>query len=150
MPADPEDMLDQQTTLAPDDDGEPAADPDAEPTLDSTGLARQRTYLAAERTLFAVLRTGLAIAAGGTVIITLLGDTWPTWVQVPLAAVFLLVGYSLLLYSMQRYRAIARRIQREGGAGLEIVPARSMTILTGALNVAITIVLVLFLLSIFD
>ena len=39
MPADPEDMLDQQTTLAPDDDGEPAADPDAEPTLDSTGLA---------------------------------------------------------------------------------------------------------------
>ena len=35
---------------------------------------------------------GLAIAAGGTVIITLLGDTWPTWVQVPLAAVFLLVG----------------------------------------------------------
>jgi uncharacterized membrane protein YidH (DUF202 family) len=149
MPADPEDMLDQQTTLAP-DDGEPATDPDAEPTLDSTGLARQRTYLAAERTLFAVLRTGLAIAAGGTVIITLLGDTWPTWVQVPLAAVFLLVGYSLLLYSMQRYRAIARRIQREGGAGLEIVPARSMTILTGALNVAITIVLVLFLLSIFD
>jgi uncharacterized membrane protein YidH (DUF202 family) len=149
MPAVPEDMMDQQTTLAP-DDGEPAADPDAEATLDSTGLARQRTYLAAERTLFAVLRTGLAIAAGGTVIITLLGDTWPTWVQVPLAAVFLLVGYSLLIYSMQRYRAIARRIQREGGAGLEIVPARSMTILTGALNVAITIVLVLFLLSIFD
>lgn len=150
MPGDPEDMMDQQTTLAPDDDGEPAADPDAEPTLDSTGLARQRTYLGAERTLFAVLRTGLAIAAGGTVIITLLGDTWPRWVQVPLAAVFLLVGYSMLIYSMQRYRAIARRIQRERGAGLEIVPARSMTILTGALNVAVTIVLVLFLLSIFD
>lgn len=140
----------EQTVPAPDDNSEPAADVGVAPTLDSTDLARQRTYLAAERTLFAVLRTGLAIAAGGTVIVKLLGDTWPVWVQVPLAAVFLLVGYSMLIYSMQRYRAIARRIQREGGAGLEIVPARSMTILTAALNVVITIVLILFLASIFD
>lgn len=150
MLADREDVMGEQTVPAPDDNSEPAADVDVAPTLDSTDLARQRTYLAAERTLFAVLRTGLAIAAGGTVIIKLLGDTWPVWVQVPLAAVFLLVGYSMLIYSMQRYRAIARRIQREGGAGLEIVPARSMTILTGALNVAITLVLVLFFASIFD
>ena len=56
----------------------------------------------------------------------------------------------MLIYGMQRYRLITRQIKREGGAGLEIVPARSMTILTGALNVAITIVLVLFLASIFD
>lgn len=149
MPAEREGVMGQQATPAP-DDSEPAADLDAAPTLDSTGLARQRTYLAAERTLFAVLRTGLAIAAGGTVIIRLLGETWPSWVQVPLAAVFLFVGYSMLIYGMQRYRMITRQIRREGGGGLEIVPARSMTILTGALNVAITIVLVLFLLSIFD
>jgi uncharacterized membrane protein YidH (DUF202 family) len=112
-------------------------------------LARQRTYLAAERTLFAVLRTGLAIAAGGSVIVSLLGDEWPSWVQVPLAAVFLIVGYYLMLHGLRRYRGIADRVRRQDGIRLEIMPARTMIVLTVVLDVTITIVLTLFLVGAF-
>ncbi len=55
---------------------------------DTDQLARLRTALAAERTVFAVMRSGLAIAGGGAVIVTLLGDRWPEWLQVILAAGF--------------------------------------------------------------
>lgn len=110
-------------------------------------LAEQRTYLAAERTLFSVLRTGLAIAAGGSVIVSLLGDRWPTWIRIPLATVFLVVGYSLVLQGLRRYRSIARRIEAHGSGELDIVPIRTMTILTYSLEGAITVVVILFLIG---
>jgi len=115
-----------------------------QPELSADELARQRTFLAAERTLFAVLRTGLAIAAGGSVIVSLLGDSWPSWVQVPLAAAFLVVGYFLVLHGLRRYRGIAEHVNREAGQRLEIMPARTMTVLTWVLEAAITVVVVLF------
>lgn len=115
-----------------------------------TRLAEQRTYLAAERTLFAVLRTGLAIAAGGSVIVSLLGDRWPSWIQVPLASVFLVVGYALVLLGLRRYQSIARRVEARGGKELDIVPVRTMTILTYSLEIAITVVVVLFLTGSFN
>ena len=121
-----------------------------DPPLSSTDLARQRTFLAAERTLFAVLRTGLAIAAGGSVIIALLGDQWPSWVQVPLAGAFLVVGYSLVLHGLGRYRGIAKHVERQAGERLEIIPARSMTVITYILEAAITVVVILFLISAFE
>ena len=120
------------------------------PSLSATELAQQRTFLAAERTLFAVLRTGLAIAAGGSVIIALLGDQWPSWVQVPLAGAFLVVGYSLVLHGLGRYRGIAKNVERQAGERLEIIPARSMTVITYILEAAITVVVILFLLSAFE
>lgn len=123
------------------------AESDALPS--GSELALQRTYLAAERTLFAVLRTGLAIAAGGSVIVALLGETWPTWVQVPLAATFLIVGYFLVLHGLQRYRGIAQHVKREDGQRLAIMPPRTMTVITWALQVAITLVVVLFVLGAF-
>lgn len=86
---------------------------------DSQELALQRTSLAAERTLFAVLRTGLSIAGGGGVIVSLLGDQWPEWVEwvkVPLAAVFLVAGYGLVFQGLDRYRSIARQVRRDGTA----------------------------------
>jgi len=118
-------------------------------TLSASELAEQRTYLAAERTLFAVLRTGLAIAAGGGVIISLLGEDWPSWVQAPLAAAFLIVGYFLVLHGLSRYRGIAEHIKREDGQRLAIMPARTMTVLTWVLEAAITIVVVLFVVGAF-
>lgn len=116
----------------------------------SMDLAQQRTFLAAERTLFAVLRTGLAIAAGGSVIIALLGDDWPSWVQVPLASAFLVVGYSLLIQGMRRYRGIASQVERQAGQRLEIIPARTMSVLTWVLEAAVTIVVLLFLIGPFS
>jgi uncharacterized membrane protein YidH (DUF202 family) len=113
-------------------------------------LARERTFLAAERTLFAVLRTGLAIAAGGTVIVTLLDDAWPTWVQISLATVFLVVGYYLLIQGLRRYHGIAKNVRRQAGQRLEIIPARTMTTLTVILQIAITVALALFFLAVFD
>ena len=113
-------------------------------------LARQRTFLAAERTLFAVLRTGLAIAAGGGVIISLLGESWPPWVQVPLAAAFMIVGYFMVLHGLRRYRGIAKHVSRESGERLEIMPPRTMTALTWVLQAAITVVVILFLIGAFQ
>ena len=118
--------------------------------MGSIDLARQRTFLAAERTLLAVLRTGLSVAAGGSVIVALLGDEWPAWVQVPLAGAFLVVGYTLLLHGMRRYRGIAKNVERQAGQRLAIIPARTMTVLTWILEVATTIVVVLFLIGPFD
>jgi uncharacterized membrane protein YidH (DUF202 family) len=132
-------------------DAEPSTEPADEPThLSTSELAQQRTFLAAERTLFAVLRTGLAIAAGGSVIVSLLGEAWPAWVQVPLAAVFLIVGYYMMLQGLRRYRGIAKNVGRYGGQRLEIMPSKTMTAATVVLDVAITIVVVLFLLSAFE
>lgn len=117
---------------------------------ESTFLARQRTYLAAERTLFAVIRTGLAIAAGGAVIIEVLGSDWPQWVRIPLAAAFLVVGYWLVIYALNRYRGIAKRVQRQEGQRMEIVRPRVMDVLTLVLGIATTIVVVLFILEAFE
>ncbi len=59
---------------------------------DPDRLAYLRTALATERTVFAVIRTGLAVAGGGAVIVTILGDRWPSWVQLALAAGFVING----------------------------------------------------------
>ena len=86
-----------------------------------TELARHRTALASERALFAVLRTGFAIAAGGTVIIEVLGHQWPRWVKAPLAAALVIVGYALIMAGVERYSSVreSRRVhQRRHGQGV--------------------------------
>ena len=113
-------------------------------------LAVERTYLAAERTLFSVLRTGLAIVAGGTVIVTLLGEEWPDWVQGLLAGAFLVVGYALVVIGLRRYHGIAGHVKRQDGERLAIVPARTMSFLAGILGLTITIVLVLYFSRVFS
>lgn len=119
-------------------------------TDESTFLAQQRTYLAAERTLFAVIRTGMAIAAGGAVLVQLFGTNWPQWVRIPLVGAFLIVGYLLVIIGLNRYRGIAKRVRRQGGQRMEIVPALYMEILTIALGVAMTIAVALFILGVFE
>jgi len=113
-------------------------------------LAVERTYLAAERTLFSVLRTGLAIVGGGTVIVTLLGEDWPDWVQGLLAGAFLVVGYALVVIGLRRYHGIAGHVKHQDGQRLAIVPARTMSILAGVLGITITVVLVLYFFSVFS
>jgi hypothetical protein len=64
--------------------------------------------------------------------------------------VFLIVGYYMMLQGLRRYRGIAKNVGRYGGQRLEIMPSKTMTAATVVLDVAITIVVVLFLLSAFE
>ena len=120
----------------------------AEPS--TTELARERTRLAAERTLFAALRTGLAIAGGGSLVVTLLGDEWPRWVQVPLVVTFLVTGYWMALLGLQRYRVGLRALERESGHAHQALPVRLLTAALLALQLAILLVVVLFLVGAFE
>lgn len=116
----------------------------------STELAEVRTYLAAERTLFAVIRTGLSIAGGGSLVTTLLGDEWPAWVQVPLVTAFLITGYTIALLGLRRYRTVTTTLQRASESGADMIPARRVTVLLVVLQIAIVVVVILFLVGAFD
>lgn len=128
----------------------PVGDDSRTEHVDSTDLAVQRTYLAAERTLFAVMRTGLSVAGGGSLVITLLGDEWPLLVQVPLVTTFLVTGYTMALLGLRRYRGIARDVERAGGSGKKIISSRAITVVLVVLEVAIAVVVVLFLIGAFS
>lgn len=120
---------------------------DTQPSPTTQQLAEYRTVFAAERTLFAVLRTGLAIAGGGSLLSSLLSDAWPPWVHVALVATFLVVGYSLTLMGLAGYRATLRALQR---AGLTEHRGPSLGWLAFGLvvlEVALVVVVVLFLLE---
>jgi uncharacterized membrane protein YidH (DUF202 family) len=108
-------------------------------------LAEYRTVFAAERTLFAVLRTGLAIAGGGSLVSSLLGDAWPPWVQVTLVTVFLVVGYSMTLLGLARYRAALRALHVAGLTGHQPTSPGLLAAGLVLLEIAIVVVVVLFL-----
>jgi putative membrane protein len=109
-----------------------------------TDWAHERTQMASTRTFFAMLRTGLAIAGGGSAVTAILAYDWPDWVVGLLASVFILVGYTIMLDGLQRYRKMAERLAVEGE--VEAIPTRLIVALTVVLQVATVIVLVLFLL----
>jgi uncharacterized membrane protein YidH (DUF202 family) len=119
--------------------------------LKSEHIVEEATFLAAERTLFSVMSTGLAIAAGGALVTTLLGDAWPDWVQVPLVAVFLLVGYSMTLLGLRRYQGIVRMARsRSSAAGRRMMSLRALSVGVVLLEAAIVVVIVLFLIGAFQ
>ena len=102
--------------------GVSATEPDTtELAATRTQLADHRTALAAERTLFAVLRTGFAIAAGGTVIIEVLGHQWPRWVKAPLAGALVIVGYWLIMAGVERYGVVARAVESTGDGTVKVL-----------------------------
>ena len=115
--------------------------------IDTARLALERTHMAAERTFLAVLRTGLAIAGAGTVIVAILGDNWPEWLSISLAAVFIVIGYSMIIITLEKYQKIFKRLQIE--PALNAMSPRYAVLLAVALQVALGIVLLLFLLGLF-
>ena len=118
-------------------------DPETVPSQNQ--MAQQRTHMAAERTFFAVLRTGLAIAGAGTVIVNVLGSNWPTWLSVVLASVFIIVGYSMMIVGLRRYRALASVLHVD--SQLRAMSPRLMTVLTVVLQVTVVAVVGLYILS---
>ena len=117
---------------------------------DTDRLAFLRTTLAAERTVFAVMRTGLAIAAGGAVIITLLGDRWPEWLQAMLAAGFVVPGYALMLDGLGRYRRVARLTKEADPDRERMVSPRLVTALIIVVQVVVIAVVVLLVFDVFE
>lgn len=115
-----------------------------------TRLADHRTALASERTLFAVLRTGFAIAAGGTVIIEVLGQQWPRWVKAPLAGALVIVGYVLIMAGVERYGIVAKAVEASSDGAVKVLSPRLMKVLAIVLEVVLGIVILMFLFGLFD
>ena len=114
---------------------------------DSNLYALERTHLAAERTYFSVLRTGLAIAAAGTVVVAILGERWPDWLVLLMAAVFIAIGYTMIIVTLNNYQKIVNRLQIE--RKLNVMSPRMTIFLTAILQVALVIVLALFVFGFF-
>lgn len=112
---------------------------------DSNLYALERTHMAAERTYFSVLRTGLAIAAAGTVVVAILGERWPEWLILVMAGVFIAVGYTMIIVTLNNYQKIVNRLQIE--SDLNVMSPRLMIFLTAILQLGLVIVLVLFFLG---
>ena len=117
---------------------------------DADRLSWYRTALAAERTVFAVIRTGLAIAGGGAVIVTVLGDRWPPWLQALLAAGFVIPGYALMLDGMSRYRRVSRLAKESDPDHERLVSPMLMTSLVTVVQVVVTVVVLLLLFNVFE
>jgi uncharacterized membrane protein YidH (DUF202 family) len=116
-------------------------------STDRNLLALQRTHMAAERTFQATLRTGFAIAGAGTVIVTILGENWPEWLSLLLAGVFIVVGYTMIIIMLQRYHKAVNILRVDHD--LDVMSPRYAIVLTIVLQVALAIVLGLFLVDLF-
>jgi uncharacterized membrane protein YidH (DUF202 family) len=114
---------------------------------DSNLYAIERTHMAAERTYYSVLRTGLAIAGAGSVLVVILGESWPEWLILAVAGVFIAVGYSMIIVTLNNYQKIVSRLQIE--RELNVMSPRLVIALTAVLQLTLVAVLVLFVLGLF-
>ena len=114
---------------------------------DSNVYALERTHMAAERTYFSVLRTGLAIAGAGTVIVAFMGNSWPEWLSLIVAGVFIAVGYTMIIVTLNNYQKIVQRLQIE--QKLNVMSPRLTIFLTMILQLALVIVLALYIFGLF-
>ena len=112
---------------------------------DSNRYAIERTHMAASRTFYSVLRTGLAISGAGTVVVAFLGESWPEWLSLAIAGVFIAVGYTMIIVSLNNYQKIVTRLKIEHN--LNVISPRLMIFLTAILQLALVVVFVLFLLG---
>ena len=114
---------------------------------DSNVYALERTHMAAERTYFSVLRTGLAIAGAGTVIVAFMGNSWPEWLSLIVAGVFIAVGYTMIIVTLNNYQKIVKRLQIE--QNLNVMSPRMVIFLTAILQITLVVVFILFVFGLF-
>ena len=103
--------------------------------------------MAAERTNFSVLRTRLAISGAGAVIVAILGETWPEWLSLLVSAVFIVIGYTMIIVILNNYQKIVNRLQIE--RKLNVMSPRLTIFLTAILQLGLVIVFALFILGLF-
>lgn len=116
-------------------------------TSDSNLYALERTHMAAERTYFSVLRTGLAIASAGTVVVAILGEGWPEWLSLVMAGVFMAVGYTMIIVTLNNYQKIVSKLEIE--QKLNVMSPRLTIFLTAILQVGLVVVFALFVIGLF-
>ena len=114
---------------------------------DSNVYALERTHMAAERTYFSVLRTGLAIAGAGTVIVAFMGNSWPEWLSLIVAGVFIAVGYTMIIVTLNNYQKIVQRLQIE--QKLNVMSPKMVIFLTAILQITLVVVFILFVFGLF-
>ena len=114
---------------------------------DSNIYAIERTHMAAERTYFSVLRTGLAIAGAGTVVVAILGESWPEWLSLAIAGVFITVGYTMIIVTLNNYQKIVNRLKIEHN--LNVISPKLTIFLTAILQLTLVVILILFIFSFF-
>lgn len=114
---------------------------------DSNVYALERTHMAAERTYFSVLRTGLAIAGAGTVVVAFLGESWPEWLSLLVAGVFIAVGYTMIIVTLNNYQKIVQRLQIE--QKLNVMSPKMVIFLTAILQITLVVVFILFVFGLF-
>lgn len=112
---------------------------------DSNLYAIERTHMAAERTYFSVLSTGLAIASAGMVVVTILGKSWPEWLSLAIAGIFIAVGYSMIIVTLNNYQKIVNKLQIEHK--LNVISPLLTILLTVILQLMLVVVFVLFILG---
>jgi len=70
---------------------------------------------------------------------------WPDWVVAILAGTFIIVGFTIMLGGLYRYRKLAQQLAVEGP--VETIPTGLILTMTIVLQAATVTVLILFLLS---
>ena len=103
--------------------------------------------MAVERTYLATLRTGFAIAGAGTVIVTILGRSWPEWLSLLLAGIFIVVGYTMIIVMLERYQKIVSKLRVD--EELDVISPKYTIIITVILQVTLAVVLGLILFDLF-
>jgi putative membrane protein len=109
-----------------------------------TNWAYERTQMAGTRTYFALLRTGLAIAGGGALVVAILGEDWADWIIGLLDGIFIIIGFSIILGALWRYRKLSKRLALED-KDLEPISIGLVVALTVMLQITIVVVLILYL-----
>lgn len=112
----------------------------------NTLLAIERTRMASERTLFALIRTGFTIAGGGVLITRILaGEDWVSWLTALFSAIFVIVGFALILVALHRYHQVVSKIEEHDG--IDPMPSRLVSALIILLQITFIAVLIVFFLE---
>ena len=110
-------------------------------------------FIGPEATDLVRLPFGLDLPEGatygaGTVVVAILGESWPEWLSLVMAGVFMAVGYAMIIVTLNNYQKIVNRLQIE--RKLNVMSPRLTIFLTAILQVALVIVLGLFILGLFS
>ena len=75
------------------------------------------------------------------------GESWPEWLSLAIAGIFIAVGYTMIIVTLNNYQKIVTRLKIE--QNLNVMSPRVMIFLTVILQLTLVVVFVLFILGLF-